>query len=131
MRCKVLVVDDEQDVLNVLKEMLEKLGCETRGVTSGVKAIELIKKNRFDLVVTDMIMPGMSGLDIINEINRMDMKIPVLITAGVDLPEINVELPGFVTESFIKKPFTFEDIRKKISVIISTNARGVKQELCD
>ncbi len=115
MRYRVLVVDDEQDVLNVLREMLERLGFETCGATSGIRAIELIKRERFDLLIIDLIMPGLGGMDILREIQRINKRIPVLITAGVDLSETNINLTDMGVRSFIKKPFTIKDIKSKIN----------------
>lgn len=114
MRYRVLIVDDERDVLNVIKEMLTNLGYEASGETSGIKAIELIKKGNFDLVIADLIMPGKSGLEILKEVKNINRKTPVIITAGVDLDEANIDLFEYGLNEFIKKPFTFEDIKAKL-----------------
>ncbi len=129
MQYRVLIVDDEIDVLNVLEEMLEKLGFNAVAVTSGVRAIELIKSSQFDLVITDLVMPDKNGIDIINEINSSSNPVHVLITAGVDLPDLDMEIPGIDKYSFIKKPFTLDDIKTKLSAFWADRKIMVKQEV--
>ena len=118
MRSRVLIVDDELDVLNVMKEMLDRLGFESSAVTSSVKAIELVKDTQFDLIITDLIMPDGNGLELIHKIRSLKQGIPIIITAGVSLEDVNIELNQYGLEDFIKKPFTMNDIRQKVSKFI-------------
>jgi DNA-binding response OmpR family regulator len=111
---RVLVVDDEQDVLNVVTEMLRVLGFAAYGETSGVKAIELIKKESYDLVILDLVLPEMSGLEILQQLRIINQKTPVLLTAGVDISEANIDLLKYGNSEFLKKPFTIDDINCKL-----------------
>jgi DNA-binding response OmpR family regulator len=112
---RVLVVDDEQDVVNVVSEMLRVLGFAVRGETSGVKAIELIKTESYDLVILDLVLPEISGLEVLQQLRTTNQKTPVLLTAGVDIGEAKIDLVKYGNSDFLKKPFTIDDISRKLS----------------
>lgn len=114
MQRLVLVVDDEQDVLDVLTSLLESFGYSAMGVTRGAKALEILKKRKFDLVITDLIMPEMGGLDFVKKMRRMEKKTPVIITAGVDINESKIDLRKYGVNDFIQKPFIIGDIGRKV-----------------
>ncbi|MEO8733437.1 MAG: response regulator, partial [Flavobacteriales bacterium] len=65
---KVLLVDDEEDILDLLRYNLEKEGIEVHSATNGRDALKLAKSERPDLVVLDIMMPGMDGVEVCNEL---------------------------------------------------------------
>ena len=121
MTHRVLVVDDELDVLNVVTEMLKVLGFAAHGETSGVKAIELIKKESYDLVILDLVLPEISGLEVLQQLRITNQKTPVLLTAGVDISDSNIDLLKYGNSEFLKKPFTIDDISRKLGKYFTNN----------
>jgi len=115
MTRSVLVIDDEPDVLNVFGEMLRSLGCRVVMESSGVKSLTLVKREKFDLVIVDLIMPDKSGLEILKAIRAEDMNLPIILTAGVDINQADINLQEYGNADFIKKPFTINDIKLKLS----------------
>ena len=79
---RVLLIDDEPDILMLLENMLIQEGYQVKTVSGGKEAIELFKTEPFALVVTDMKMPGMNGLEVIAEIKRLDEDAEVIILTG-------------------------------------------------
>ncbi len=67
----VLIVDDEVDLVNELVEVMQSVGIRSTGEYSGEGALEAAKKEEFDVVVTDMMMPGMDGLELIQAIEKL------------------------------------------------------------
>jgi CheY-like chemotaxis protein len=118
MERQVLVIDDEQEVLDVISEMLQSLGYSPIGVTSGNKALELLKIEKFALVITDLIMPEMGGLDFVKKMRRKEKQTPIIITAGVDLPETKISLKKYGVSDFIRKPFFIVDVDRIIKKYI-------------
>ncbi|HEU4363919.1 MAG TPA: sigma-54 dependent transcriptional regulator, partial [Candidatus Krumholzibacteria bacterium] len=76
---RILVVDDEKSMCQFLSIMLRKEGYEITTVSSGKKAVEEISSSRFDVVLTDIKMAGMDGMEVLREIKRVDATMPVII----------------------------------------------------
>jgi two-component system response regulator TctD len=110
MERQVLIVDDEQEVLDVISEMIQALGYSPVGITDGNKALELLKIRKFDLVITDLIMPEIGGLEFVKKMRRREKQTPIIITAGVDLPETRVNLKKYGVNDFIRKPFFIDEV---------------------
>lgn len=70
MKAKILLIDDDRLVLRSIARVLDKQGYETTGVDSGVKAIELVKREEFDLVMTDIRMPELDGVETVKIIEE-------------------------------------------------------------
>jgi DNA-binding NtrC family response regulator len=118
----ILIVDDEEMVLDVEALMLERMGFKTLKANSSEKACQLYrdKKDNIDLVILDMIMPGDNGAVIYKKLKRINSGIRVLISSGF-WKDINVkEILNDGHNSFIQKPFKFDEFNKKIDSILST-----------
>ncbi|MBM4146272.1 MAG: sigma-54-dependent Fis family transcriptional regulator [Nitrospira sp.] len=111
MMAKILIVDDEPDMLKLLSMILrEKTSYETTTTNNPLEAIELMKQGGFDLVISDLKMPGLDGLEIIDAVRKIDEDIPVIIiTAFASLESASeaIKKGGF---DFITKPFRREQI---------------------
>ena len=111
---RILVVDDEKDVRDTLSEMIESLGSEVAVAENGVKALDRVKTERIDLIVTDLSMPEMSGLDLIVEAKRVSPNIPIAVISAYG----NVENTTYALTrgafSFIAKPFKMSQIKDMI-----------------
>jgi len=117
----ILLVEDEEMVLQVNAKMLRRLGYTVIEAGEGCAAVDLFKKNgaEIDLVVLDMIMPGMGGGDVFEQIKKLNPVVKVLLTSGCD---INGEAPRVLREGcdgFIQKPYGLEELSFKIRDIIS------------
>ena len=75
----ILVVDDEKNYLLVLSAVLEEEGYEVLTTVSGLEALEIQKSSDLDLVLTDMKMPGMDGIELLDQIKAMDPELPVVM----------------------------------------------------
>ena len=76
---KILVVDDEQSMTQFMSIVLRKEGYEVTAVSSGRDALERVKAANFDIVITDIKMPGMDGIQLLNQIKKHDPSLPVVI----------------------------------------------------
>ena len=114
MENRVLIIDDEREVLDVMSEMLGTMGFKVTTLTQGSQALELMKKAKYDLVITDLIMPEMGGLDFVKKLRRSVKDIPVIIIAGVDLENSKINFKKYGIDDFIRKPFFIEEIEQKL-----------------
>jgi signal transduction histidine kinase/DNA-binding response OmpR family regulator len=112
---KILIVDDEPEIVEVCMRMLEAEGYEVEGAWSGREAIEKAKEKEFDLLLADIVMPDMSGLETFQKIREFNPDITgVVITAygALDhaLSAIDLGIKGFII-----KPFTIEKLEKTVA----------------
>ncbi|MBN2515459.1 MAG: response regulator [Deltaproteobacteria bacterium] len=119
----ILLIDDEEMIIHVASGMLQKLGYEVISATSGGKAIDIykIKKNEIDMVILDMVMPGMSGgktYDVLKEINP---NVKVLLSSGYSMSGEAVKILDRGCDGFIQKPFDIKQISRKIRDILDYN----------
>ena len=112
----VLLVDDEEIVIGVGKQMLEKLGFSVLTATSGKEAIDIYRNNkdRIGLVVMDMIMPGMGAGDTYDELQVIDPAIRVLLASGYGVDQQTSEILNRGCKGFIQKPFNMQVLSEKI-----------------
>ena len=87
MLYKILVVDDEAPVRDLLGDLLKKEDCLPVGCESGEAALTILKKETFDVVLLDIKLPGMSGLEVLKEIRRQYVKLPVVMITGFGFDE--------------------------------------------
>lgn len=104
----ILIVDDNISFMGSLKYSLENLGYKISTAFSGAEALEKFKKNNIDVVLTDINMPGLNGLELANEIRNSNVDINIVLMSGYDFPK--------GTEEFnrIAKPFWYKDLLELI-----------------
>jgi two-component system, NtrC family, response regulator AtoC len=102
---RVLVVDDEQRMRRVLQILIEKLGLESHGVPTGESALEYLGANQVDLVLTDLKMPGMGGLEFLARLRAIDADVPVLVLTAYGTISSAVDAMKLGAFDFLLKPF--------------------------
>ncbi|MEI7636545.1 MAG: PAS domain S-box protein [Syntrophus sp. (in: bacteria)] len=120
----ILVVDDEQVVLEVSKEFLESLGYRVYGVGSGQEALAvyLEKQHEIDLVILDMILPGLSGGDTYDRLRVINPGVLVLLSSGYSINGQAQQIMDRGCNGFLQKPFHLEKLSQEIRVILNNNA---------
>jgi len=114
----ILVVDDEENICEVLIEFFSKCGHKVKAVNNGTEAIELAKREVFDLVLCDLVMPDVYGYDVIKVLNKLERrpKIGIMTGWGEKLKPIDDE--DFKVNFIVKKPFNFSELIKAINDVI-------------
>ena len=117
----ILLVDDEETIIDVSPEMLTELGYEVLTAKSGEEALEQyrINKDKIDLVILDMIMPGMGGGETYDRLKQIDPEITVLLSSGYSIDGQATEILKRGCNGFIQKPFNIEILSKKIREILN------------
>jgi CheY-like chemotaxis protein len=119
----ILLVDDEEMILSVASQMLQKLGYHVLKARSGEEAIELYKANKdtIDLVILDMIMPGVGGGKTCDTIKGINPSIKILLSSGYSLENQATEIRGSTWDGFIQKPFKMNRLSQKIREILDSD----------
>ncbi len=106
----ILIVDDEKNYLVILSAVLEEEGFETLTANSGRKALEILKNSDVDLVLTDMKMPSMDGIELLENIKTKDSDLPVIMMTAYGTVEKAVEAMQKGAYNYILKPFENEKL---------------------
>jgi PAS domain S-box-containing protein len=113
-KAKVLVIEDEEDVRNVLSVILEEGGHEVETAGNGIQGMEMFEREKFDLVLTDLGMPGMSGWQVAEKIKSINKKVPVALITGwnIDLKESELQKNG--VDLVVQKPFKVKQVLRLV-----------------
>lgn len=113
---KILVVDDEQIVCNMLKKFLTKKGYEVITVLSGEEAIKKVKEERPRVVLLDIRMPGMDGIETLKRIRKIDEKVGIIMITAVKDDEIGRGCMELGAYDYITKPFGLDYLESVLMV---------------
>lgn len=109
---KILVVDDEPYIQTELVEFLENMGFQAQGVNNGLEAIRVFEKEPIDLLITDLKMPGISGIELIRLIRDKHPDIPIVCVTGFSSPaNMNEAIDAGATDA-ICKPINPDKLKK-------------------
>src|SRR5258708_13824396 len=101
---RVLAVDDEHSARKLLSVILGQSGFGCTTVNGGQEALEYLRSERFDAVISDLQMPGMSGMDLLTQVRRSYPHVAFLVTTGVDAVDVAVEALRWVADDYLVKP---------------------------
>ena len=117
MQDKVLIVDDDPGIRSTISELIEELGylCET--ASDGLDAVELLDSGPYLCVFTDIMMPNMSGLELIKKIKARDVSLPIIVITGYASLEIAIDAMKYGASDFISKPFKVKQIELMLNKV--------------
>ena len=116
---KFLVVDDEMGVSDQVKEFLEERGYNAVAATSGEEALRLVKKEKPNIIVLDIVMEGMTGIDVLREIKKIDSKIRVIMLTALEDDLTRRKCKELGASAYITKPYNFDDVLKAARKLIN------------
>jgi|GEM_PF-6149466 len=117
LEIKALLIDDDERVLDVNHKILESFGIKVVSTTSPNEALKLIEKESFDIIITDVVMPEKSGVDVYNEARKLNIKTPFLFLSGYT-DEIITDRYGIIHENTLIKPVPPLTLISKIKEIL-------------
>jgi len=115
---RILVVDDEIEACDVLKEFLDAKGYEVHTALDGLTAISKVKEIRPHIVLLDIMMPGMSGTEVLKEVKKIDPRVGVIMTTAVVDEEIAKEALKLGAFEYITKPLNLNYLETVVMVKI-------------
>jgi DNA-binding NtrC family response regulator len=111
MRQKALIVDDNVPMANVLVEMLDVFNVDAITVQDGETALRSILEEPIGLVITDLRMPRMTGVELLKSIKAQSPELPVVVISGYHLTAEDDRVVREIADGFLAKPFKMEDVR--------------------
>ena len=110
MASDILIVDDEDGLRSIMKDELLNRGYEVSDADGGQVALDLLKDQSFDVIVLDVRMPGIDGLDVLRQIRQTDSTTKVIMLTGVDELKIAKDSLALGADDFMTKPFQFQNL---------------------
>ncbi|RKU07370.1 hypothetical protein C6502_19065 [Candidatus Poribacteria bacterium] len=125
----ILVVDDEQNMRNTLAFILETANYQVTTAAEGREALEEILAARengrpVDLLITDFRLPGLTGLQLIDELNYLKIKIPVLVITAYGNRSLFLELMRTGCADYLDKPFDYKELVKRVDSLVKKKLTG-------
>jgi CheY-like chemotaxis protein len=116
----ILLIDDEEMIIDTGEELLKELGYRVLVAKSGLEAIEVYNNNHktIDLVIMDMIMPGMGGGEAYDRLKKINPEVKVLLSSGYSINGQATRILNRGCDGFIQKPFNMKQLSEKIHSII-------------
>ena len=111
---RVLIVDDEEELVTTIAERLQIRGIQAQTATDGETALKMIEANPPQVVVLDVMMPGMGGIEVLQRMNAQNLKIPVILLTGYGSTEKGMEGMKLGAFDYLMKPCDLNNLIGKI-----------------
>ena len=111
---RVLLVDDEEELVTSLEERLSFRGIEAQAATRGRQALEILTTQSFDVIVADLKMPGLGGLDLVESIRKENLDVPVILVTGHGPDPKELSTVAALGCDILLKPFDIETLVERI-----------------
>lgn len=114
----ILIVDDNPNMSTLLAEMLEVFDYQSVRASDGNQALEELEKGSFSMVITDMRMPNMTGLELLEKVKEKYPKLPVVLISGYSVDSDVAGGDGMKPDGFLAKPFLMSDIEQLLNSLL-------------
>lgn len=112
---RAAIIDDDDEILDLIEQILKEEDTEAKRYPRAEDFLSDLKRLDFDIILTDLMLPGISGLDLLNDLHSRGIDIPVVIITGYASLDSAIEAVNRGAFSYIKKPFNIEEIRFAIN----------------
>ena len=120
MTTRVLIVDDERRLARSMGQALQLgfSGCDVDTAYSGEEALSLLASRNYDLIIADVHMPGVSGVELVRGIRYLDGKVPIVLMTGYGTTSLRSEAVALGVDHYIDKPFDMNDLISMIRELL-------------
>ena len=116
---RILIVEDDGEMRALLRDVIEEEGHETDSVNNGSEAFRKLVKQSFDLIITDIRMPGLTGLDILPGMRKLHPEVPIVVITAFGSEEIQRKALERGANAYLEKPIHFQKLRNLIQDMFS------------
>jgi two-component system, NtrC family, nitrogen regulation response regulator NtrX len=115
---RVLVIDDERVIRDLMREILERAGHETLGAGTAQEALALLEDEEVGVVVSDIVMPGLTGLELLEEVHARRPTLPVILVTGAGTYENLSQAVTRGADGLVIKPFSHADLQTAVASVL-------------
>lgn len=124
-RKKILAVDDEQDILEIVADFLSK-DFQVLTMPSAIEALKIIEEWSPDLILTDVNMPGMTGIEFLKEVRARNINIPTIVFTGYSDKDMAIDALRFQASDFLEKPIVFSSLKDSVLRALAHSGRQLQ-----
>lgn len=124
---KILIVEDDNDINAMIKEHLEKRGYACTSAFSGTEALLLVKADSFDLMILDLMLPGLPGQEVLAKL-RETIQVPVIVLSAKDELDTKVDLLTIGANDYMTKPFELKELEARVIVQLRNVTDGAQNK---
>lgn len=121
---RILLIDDDASVRRTMTHMLKAAGYTVHAAASGEEGLELARDGSFDAILSDMHMPGLSGIDTLRRLREMRIETPFIMMTGFGTIEIAVEAMKLGAVDFVQKPFFRDELLSRVQAAVDRPRAG-------
>ena len=118
---RILVVDDEPEICHLIEKILKREGYQVDVSFSGMEALQMIRSFNYHLLLTDLEMPGIDGLELIRKAKKQNPEIRVIMVTGNTTVDIDIRSLRHRIDGYIKKPFNISELKKVVKPTLCTH----------
>jgi CheY-like chemotaxis protein len=126
---EILIIDDQESIVNGLKQMLAGRGYQVKTAISAENALSLIENNEFDCIISDLKLPGMSGIDMAQKLLKDRYHTKIILISAFFKPEDIIEAMHLGVSDVFPKPFKNQDILKRLEELLTKATHNKKKLL--
>lgn len=115
---RILVVEDDEEMRSLLKDFFEEDGFEIDSVGNGSEAFRKLSKESFDLIITDIRMPGLTGLDILPGIKKLQPEVSIIVITAFGSEEVRRKALERGATAYLEKPILFNKLRTLVHEVV-------------
>lgn len=121
---KILIVEDDTDINNLLARIMRQQGYEAVQSFSGTEGKLRLELEQYDLMLLDLMLPGMKGEELIQDIRRTDPDLPIIVLSAKSALEDRVAVLGLGADDYLVKPFAVEEVAARVAGALRRSARS-------
>jgi len=121
---KALIIEDDEGMRSLLEDFFKEEGFEADSVSNGSEAFRILVRDTFDLIITDIRMPGLTGLDILPGIKRLHPEVPIIVITAFGSEEIHRKAMKRGATAYLEKPLHFSELRTMVQEIRTANEKN-------
>ncbi|PIV23297.1 MAG: hypothetical protein COZ69_11885 [Deltaproteobacteria bacterium CG_4_8_14_3_um_filter_45_9] len=115
---RILVIEDDEEMRSLLKDFFEEDGFEIDSVSNGSEAFRKIAREPFDLIITDIRMPGLTGLDILPGIKKLQPEVSIIVITAFGSEEVSRKAFDRGATAYLEKPILFNKLRTLVHEMV-------------
>lgn len=121
---RILVVDDDEYVLEILQVLLEAEGYAAITASSGPKALEMLKAHKVDMIISDVRMNPMNGIELLRTVRKDSPLLPVVMLTAYGSEETAAEATSLGAQGYLTKPFTGDEVLDHVKRAVGASGTG-------